>query len=224
MAWSVCAVPSSPGLHRALLESPVWELVCPGGGRVLRVVSCVWKPLLTLLVNHGFGEVGICYFENHPLSNKSERNRGLFLRNIIDGNPFFISKPTFISGRCFTSNFSGAKQNIYKNKKNPFISFWGGQGRGGVASLLLTAVLALLLHCTILRVFICANHLIITKREAPGSICKPGRAVLSQVSLFLFKWFLQFLEVGQELCNEEEKTTEMRSTSLALVLNTVPCL
>lgn len=73
------------------------------------------------------------------------------------------------------------------------MSFWGGQGRGVASSLLCTAVLTFLLHCTILRSFICINRLIIAKREALGSVCKPGRAVLSQVSLFLLKWFFQFL-------------------------------
>lgn len=40
-AQPACAAPSPPGLHWALLESPAQELVCPRGGRVLRIASSV---------------------------------------------------------------------------------------------------------------------------------------------------------------------------------------
>lgn len=68
-------------------------------------------------------------------------------QNVIDGKPFVISKIISISVTCFSSSFSGAKQNIYKNKKESFYLVLGRAG--GVASSLPPATLAFLLHCTI---------------------------------------------------------------------------
>lgn len=55
-------------------------------------------------------------------------------QNIIDGKPLVISEITSVSVMCLTSSFSGAKQNIYENKKESFYLILGRAG-GAASSL-----------------------------------------------------------------------------------------
>lgn len=72
---AVCSSSEEPSMGTGLPRR--W-----GGGVVCALNSKLrLKTLLTLLVHQGVGEVDVCYFENHPLSNKSEANCWIFLQS-----------------------------------------------------------------------------------------------------------------------------------------------